>query len=377
VDETPEGTNAPPGAAAGPEAGARHGPLPAEALGEDGRLRVLIVRMSALGDVIHGLPVLHALRAAYPDAEIGWAVEDRLSAVLEGHPEIDNLHVVPRGEWDEMGWWRRWRLVRRFRTELRSYGYRVAIDLQGLAKSAYITRACGAKIRIGFAPPEGRELSHLFHTVSIVPSPRIRHISERNLSLLVPLAVRRQEPVFVLPDFEDARAGVQPFLETLGRPPAILHPGARWVNKLWPTEHFADLARRVISETGMPVVVTGAGDLERSRAEAIVRDAGEGAHLSPPLGLREFVALVRSAGLFVGGDTGPTHLAWASGVPTVGIFGPTSGARSGPLGPHTRYVDSTLGCADCRRRRCPDGTDACMRNIRPEDVFDLVAELIG
>jgi lipopolysaccharide heptosyltransferase I len=353
------------------------GGLPPGALDEAGRPRILILRLSALGDVVHGLPVLHALRKAFPDSEIGWAVDDRSSALLEGHPEITRLHVVPRSRWRELSWWRRWREFRAFRRELRSFGYTVAVDLQSLTKSSYLAKSSRARIRIGFAAPEGRELSRWFLNYQIVPSPRLKHIIEKNLSLLIPLSVRREKIEFVFPDYSDARASVLPFLQSLGGKPAVIHPGSSWPSKRWPVESFTRVAKRLVDELGMPVAVTGKGDLERSRAEAVVRGAGHGAHLAPDVGLREMAALLGEAALFVGGDTGPMQIAWGLGAPTVAVFGPTRGERNGPLAERARWIDAGLGCTGCRRRTCPDGTTACMRGVDPDAVFDLAREVLA
>ena len=355
----------------------RYQKLPPSALDEAGKPRFLIVRLSALGDVVHTLPVLHELRAAYPEAEIGWLVEDRFSDLLEGHPELTRLHVLPRVAWRELGFFRRLAAVREFSKELRGFGYTVALDVQSLAKSAYFAGKSGAPLRIGYAPPEGRELSGWFHTIRVSPGPHVKHVSERHLSLLVPLGITATEPVCVFPDLSKEVGELSELLEAAGERFFVVHAGSSWPSKQWPVDHFTAATKRIASELSMKAVLTGAGDVERSRAETVARDVGDEAMVTPDLTIRQLTALISKASLFIGGDTGPMHLAAAQGIPTVAVIGPTRGERNGPLGAHTRWTDAGLGCIGCKKRRCPDGTDACMRGVQPDEVFDLVTDVLG
>jgi heptosyltransferase-1 len=354
--------------------------LPAQgALDERGERetpRVLIVCSSGLGDVVHSLPVLHALRKTYPGAEIGWLVEDRFAGLLHGHPELTRLHVVRRREWRTLGLFGRRRARRALRAELASAGYTAAVDTEATAESARFTRWSAAATRVGFASPDGRELLRRSHTVRILPSPRLRHVAERNLSLLVPLGVRRSEPVFVFPDLGDGPEEIASFVGSVGGRYAVLHPGAAWPSRMWPVESFAELARMLAGELSLAVAVTWAGELERSRAESVASSAGMGARLAPETDLRALAALLRGAAVLVGGDSGPLHLASALGTPTVGVFGPTSGERRGPRGERARSIDAELGCADCGRRTCPYGSPNCMRSVGAAAVFELSREVV-
>lgn len=351
--------------------------------------RVLIVRLSSLGDVVHGLAVLHALRESFPDSEIGWAVEEGVSPLLVGHPELTRLHIVKRGEFRGRGLLSRFRAIKALKKELREASYTAAVDLQSLVKSALVTRLSGAPVRIGYAGKEGRPTGGFFHTCRVVPSPVQKHAVERNLSLLVPLGVstklaRRKAgsspaeggQVCVFPDLSAESARLEGFLKSVGCRPAVLHPGAVRPNKRWPLEHFAALGRMIGRKRSLPVVVTWAGDLERSWAETLVKGIGPGAHLGPQVGLRELAALLSASALFVGNDSGPMHMAWALGVPTVAVFGASSGERLGPIGKRTRWIDSRLGCVGCREKSCPFGTARCMREVAPEAVFELVLEVL-
>jgi len=351
--------------------GQARSPIPPSALDETGRLRAILVFPPSLGEAVSSLPVLSALRKAHPNAQIGIAVDEGLAPLFEGHPSLSRVHVVRRGR----GWWSRMLAGRELRSELRSEGYRASVDLDGTTASARLAARSGARVRIGFAAPEGRELSSWYYTVRIVPSPRLSHVSERRLSLLVPLGVKREEPSFVFPDLSDALSKLPQDMRD-GSRRAVLHVGAGWQSKLWPLEHFAALARRVTSELSLDVVITWSGDLERARADAVAREAPK-AQVAPGMGVRELAAFIKGSRLCVGADTGPVQLAWALGTPTVMLFGPTKVARTGPRSPRARAKSAGLGCAGCMRRRCPDGTDACMRGIRPDEVFELVKEAIS
>jgi heptosyltransferase-1 len=276
-----------------------------------------------------------------------------------------------------MGWWGMWRTFKGFGRELRSFGYEIAVDVQSLAKSAYLAKASGARVIVGYARPEGREFSNWFHTVDVLPGNDVPHVVDRNLSLLTPLGVKRAPARFVFPDFADEYEALDPYFKVLGAPPAVLQPGTNWPNKRWPVEHFGELARLLVAERALPVAVAAHGDLELSWAEAIRRASGDRVSIAPPMGVRKLAAFMSRAAVVVGCDTGPVHLAWAQGVPTVALFGPTTGSRNGPIGGHARWVDAGLGCIGCWRDRCPDRTDACMRAITPERVFDLVQDVLA
>jgi heptosyltransferase-1 len=326
---------------------------------------------------VNALPVLHALRETYPDARTGWLTEEAMAPLLRGHPELDQLHVVPRAEWKALSWWGRRRAMRSFAHELGGAGYTAAVDLHGSRSSAAFARSSGAAIRIGYAPPEGAALARRAYTFRIVPSPHVKHVAERNLSLLVPLAVRRADPVHVFPDFARARErALAKFDAPTDGGCAVFHPGASQASRQWPADSYAELARGIVSDLSLDVYLTASGDVERSRAEGVARAAGEGVRVVPDLELDELAGFIGGAALFVGGDAGPMHLASGLGVPTVGVFGPTRLERKGPRGPHARAVEAGLPCAGCSRATCTYGTDACMKKIEPGAVLALAKEAL-
>jgi len=326
----------------------------------DSAPRVLIVRLSAIGDVIHGLPVLCGLREAWPGAHLSWVVEHRAGALLEGHAALDELVPLPRGWFKSPG--EVWRLRRR----LRALRPDVTLDLQGLTKSAAVAWLSGCRRRIGFGDVKGRELSRWLNTELVHTS--AAHVIDANLQLLAPLGIHVENVRFDVPEREADARSAQATIDRLdlGHGYAVLNPGAGWPSKLWPADRFAAVARRLGRQWRLPSLVVWAGDQERAWAEAIVA-GGEGhARLAPGTSLQELAALARRAVLFVGSDTGPLHIAAAVGTPCVGLYGPMPAARNGPYGPaHIALQKATFEGPSRQRRHAPA---ALMEAITVDDV---------
>lgn len=287
---------------------------------------LVIVKLSAIGDVIHGIPVAVALKKAFPAARIGWVVEGRAADVLAGHAAIDHLFRLPRG------WSRSPAAILRLRRDLRAFGAEVTLDLQGLLKSGLAAWLSGAGRRIAHAPPEARERSWLLAT-HCVPA-TAPHVVERNCGLLAGVGLTVPQPRFDMPRWPVSRERVDQWLGAAGcgGAPALLNPGAGWPSKLWPEERFATVARGLAASHGVPTVVVWAGPAERAAAERIVAAAAGAAVLAPQTSLQDLGELCRRARLMVSSDTGPLHLAAAVGTPCVGLFGPVPAARNGPYG---------------------------------------------
>jgi lipopolysaccharide heptosyltransferase I len=329
--------------------------------------RFLIVRLGALGDVVHAIPVAAALRRAYADAKIDWLVSAKHREILDLVPVIDRRLVVnDRG--DAHGGSSLLAALR----ELRGGHYDVVLDLQGLIKSALLARSSGAPRVIGFAGRYARErFARLFYTEvfdagrgGMYDARETRHVVEINLAMLTALgltAVRAEFPI------EEVRspAAAQVAQETGGRY-VIVNPGAAWPNKRWPPERFAALAAAVRERTGRrSVVLWGPG--ERPLAEAVVAAAPAAALLSPETTIADLVALARGASLMVSGDTGPAHVASAVGTPIVGLYGPTRPSRNGPLSPQDIVVSRDAICQCHHRRRCTRDR-MCLLEIGVDEV---------
>ncbi|MBI2878375.1 MAG: lipopolysaccharide heptosyltransferase I [Candidatus Rokubacteria bacterium] len=315
-------------------------------------MRIAIVKLSSLGDVVHALPVLHALRRHLPDAHLGWIVERREQAILEGHPELDELIPV-----DTRLWRREFRRPRGARTvflkvrglvrRLAASGFDAALDLQGLWKSGIITALTRAPLRIGFAAGFCRErASALFTNRRVRPPDPAAHVVEQNLALLAPLGVPVTEVAFRLPSPPGPAAAVARSLEAEGVKPrdllVALNPGAGGDPKRWAVGAYRRVAAELAVRFGARVLLLW-GPGEEPLARAIAHGMEPPPLIPPPTSLPELVALLGRAALVVGGDTGPIHIAAALGVPTLGLYGPTSGRRNGPYGARTLTIQSPTG----------------------------------
>jgi len=325
--------------------------------------RVLIVRLSAIGDVILTMPVLNALRDQFPQAFLAWAVEDRAAPLLRGHRALDDLIVLPRRFLKSP------RMVWELYGRLRTMRFDVAIDAQGLTKSALVARLSGARWRIGFGGRWGREISPWLNSELVHPTRQ--HVIERTLELLRPLGIQAAAVRFDLPLEEAEMAAAANWVRQSGLESgfAMINPGAAWPSKLWPPERFAAVTRHLDAQWGLPSVVVWAGSAERTAAEQVVAGSNGFARLAPPTTLRELAALARLARLFIGSDTGPLHLAEAGGTPCVGLYGPWPAEETGPYGPQHVAVQraSFAGTTSHERRHAPN---SLMEAIDVESVCE-------
>jgi lipopolysaccharide heptosyltransferase I len=315
-------------------------------------VRALIVRLGALGDVVHAIPVAAALRRAFPDARIDWLVSAKHREILDLVPVVDRRLVI-NDRSDARGGTSLAGAVR----ELRRARYDVAIDLQGLIKSALLARSSGAPRVIGFASRYARErAARLFYSETHDPGrgglydPReTRHVVDINLGLLARLGVANPAREFPLDAV--ASAAADRVVDRTGGRFALLNPGAAWPNKRWPPERLAAVAVDLRERHALTSVVLW-GPSEEALAGAVVAAASGAAILSPRTSIADLVALARRAALMVSGDTGPTHIAAAVGTPLVGIYGPTRPARNGPLSPLDLAVSRDTICRCHHLRQC-------------------------
>jgi len=286
--------------------------------------RILIVRLSAIGDAIQSMPVACALRERFSQAFLAWAVESRAAALLRGHEALDQLIELPRGWLKSPGG------VWRLRRQLHALRFDVTIDVQGLTKSALLARLSGARRRIGFGNPGGRELSKWLNNERV--DPQATHVVDRYLELLEPLGIESPTVRFQVPEHETDRATAEKIIEQMRLEGgfAVINPGAGWPSKLWPLERYAAVARHLGSAWDLPALVVWAGPAEQAMAEQLATAAT--VRVAPPTTLCELAALARRAKLFIGSDTGPLHLAAAVDTPCVGLYGPWPAARHGPYG---------------------------------------------
>jgi lipopolysaccharide heptosyltransferase I len=303
-------------------------------------LRILLVRLSAFGDVIHALPI--AENASRAGATVAWLVESRYRELLEGNPNLERVFLADTRRWrhDPAGSGTR-KGLRSLVQELRAFAPDTTIDVQGLWKSAIFARAAGAPV-VGFSAGARRESSSaILSSRSVTPPPDARNIVDRNLALLsalgIPIARRAPDAAYLLARESPEAAA---FLDGQPRPYALFHPGAGRAEKSWGEEKLAAVARELARDPGLaPALSWGAGDEARVDRMAAVLP---GATRLPPLGPAGFAHVIAGAEIFVAGDTGPLHLADALGVRTLALFGPTDPDRNGPYrGTATRFDDST------------------------------------
>jgi lipopolysaccharide heptosyltransferase I len=324
-----------------------------EVAAQGAALDFLVIRLSSIGDIVHTLPAVAALGETFPASRITWVIETRYASLLDGNPYVHRLVKL-----DTLGWRKRLGSARtldealRGLKELRAVRFDTAIDFQGLIKSALLARLSGARRRVGFEKRWLRErLAGLFYTERVaVAAATGRHAIEENLALVERLGVPRPERFrFALPRSAEAERAVAERLEALGaREFIIINPGGGWIAKRWSPESYAALIRALQGE--LPILLTGSPE-EESLIRQVVGDCN-GAHASYfPSSLMEFIALARRARLFVGGDTGPLHLAAAVGTPIVGIYGPTDPARNGPFSAADRVLRARVPVNHTRRAR--------------------------
>ncbi len=340
-------------------------------------MKVLIVKLSAVGDVVHTLPVLDALRQCYPDATIGWVAHPGPAALLEGHPQLDFLFKLPRPHSvkEALG------AMREVREVLRRAGpWDVAVDFQGLTKSGVVTFLSGASRRIGFAGKACRELNWVFTNERV--NPAAQAVIEMNLELLRPLGCQATHARALLVAHAQDEEYIAHWAKQTGIGDTrffVMDAFAGWVTKRWPLDRWTRVALEIRSRYGFETLVFfGPGEEEEAAHLAeLIRSAGGRACLAPPTTLRQYVALLRRhAALFAGGDTGPMHMAAALGIPTVALFGSSDSRRNAPVFAGANFEvlqDFSQPCAGTFWRECPHHPPGhCLDGISAEAVFAAV-----
>jgi len=330
------------------------------------RPRFLITRLSAIGDCVHTMPLVAALRKKFPRAFIAWVTQNAGAQVIDGLPGLDEVVVVDRN------WMKRPSSILATRKRLRSLSIDVSIDPQSLTKSSLLGWLSGARHRIGFDKGQARELSPWLSTVRVAP--QSDHVVDRYLELLSPIGIASTDPSavqFNVPVRSQAAAAIHDFLQTTSCENfALLNPGAGWNSKLWPHERYADVARYLNAAHNLQSFVLWAGDREREWAEAIVALAPDATTLAPDTNLQELAELCRASRLFVGSDTGPLHLAAAVGTRCVSMFGPTKPSVCGP------YSVSEPNPHEALQVRFQDGTSKQRRGDDNSAMCEITVEMV-
>lgn len=321
-------------------------------------MRLLIVKLGSIGDIVHTLPALAAVRRAMPDAHISWAVEEKCAEILRDNPMIDNLievdtHSLRGGKVIEEMLIGASKQIK----NLRQFKFDVAVDFQGLWKSAMIAKLSGATQRWGFARDAQREpASRILLTGTVDVPPQI-NIVRKNLALAagaLDIDVPDADFEFPIATSDEHRAEADAIIsKNNGAKFALLNPGGGWVTKLWHAEKYGELGDVIWSELGMtPILVSAPREKDLATRAAAASRSGKLVLAEPSLkGLYE---LAKGASVFVGSDTGPMHIAVAAGAPVVGLFGPTEWWRNGSTNPDDICVErGHIDCrVDCHRRTC-------------------------
>jgi len=339
--------------------------------------RILIVKLSALGDVVHTWPAARSLRRTFPDAFIAWVVEAPFRDLVAMNPDIDEVIPLATRRWRKNPGLKSLGEARQAVARLRQLDFDTAIDFNGLIKSGVVTWLSGARERIGFHPADCRERPSAWFTNRHLPRQEPgRHVADLNLALASQAGAREAPGAPAEPHIPDASVKrIDAFLaahpELRGRPLAALNPGAGFPSKLWDAEKFARLGDRLAGELGFKVLLLhGPGELEL--AKSIAGRMQEAGLVCPPTSIPDMAALCPHLALLVSCDSGPLHLAAALGVPTVSIFGPTDPRRNGAQGPAHHAVYKELSCSFCWKRTCPLGTGECMKLVDADLVFDTI-----
>ena len=338
--------------------------------------RILIIKPSSLGDIVHALPVLAALREKYPGAHIAWLVGNSFAALLDGHPLIDEIIRFDRTRYGRM--LRDPRILREFLEfvrDIRRKRFDLVVDLQGLIRSGFLACASGAKHRIGFA--DAREAAWVFYSQRVRCPASAKHAVDRNLCVARALGLDVDNPKFPLGIRPHETVSARARLTSAAGGPidsftAIL-PAARWPTKQWRTERIAELIDR-IHDAGLPRCVLLGAPADRETADEIIADCrSDVIDLVGKTDLRELTVMIELSDRVICHDSGPMHIAAALNKPIVAIFGPTDPKRTGPYAAHARIVATPIECSPCFRRTC--WHHSCMIQLEVQTVLKQVTAL--
>lgn len=347
--------------------------------------KILIIRLSAIGDVVHVLPALRLLRSNFPKSEIAWLVEDKASDILTGHPDIDDVIVFPRRKWQREILKTNKTLntlsdILSFYKRLRRKHYDLIIDFQGNLKSGIMNLITGSEKRVGFGRGYCKEFNYLTTQYQAFPQGKKMHRIDKNLFVLNELGIKTRFQRPILPVFKPDKKYISKFINTdinPSLPIIIIHPGTSKFGsyKQWPPLNYALLADMILDTYEAKVVFTW-GPYEFGVVKEIVEKMK---HKALPAcetrSIKQLIELIRRASLFIGGDTGPLHIASILDIPVVGIYGPKDPTIYGPYNGKTIVIKKDAPCSPCRKRTCSD--PICMTLISPEDVFRGVSKLMG
>jgi len=329
--------------------------------------KILIIKPSSLGDVVHSLPFLNAIRTCFPKAEIHWVIAKGLEGLLEGHPMVNKLWIINKDKWKKIknvkGTINE---LKGLFKELKKEKFDLVLDLQGLLRSGILTSATSAPVRIGFA--EAREGSKFFYTHK-VKGGRDIHAVDRYLKIAEFLGCDITDIRFPFPLDNQSSSSIFHPSSLIPHPSegyAVIVPGARWKTKVWPSRKFGKLSTKLPI---MTVIVGSKTDIDIAN-EIVALSKGNAISLAGKTDLKELIEVIRNARFMVSNDSGPMHIAAALGIPVFAIFGPTDPLRTGPYGEGHTVIREDIPCAPCFKRTCNDVR--CMNSLSVEKVYEII-----
>ncbi|MDD5454612.1 MAG: lipopolysaccharide heptosyltransferase II [Candidatus Ratteibacteria bacterium] len=327
--------------------------------------RMLILKPSAMGDIVHTLPLLVSLKKSFPNRYIAWGVKEKFADLLTKNPYLDELII-----WKERGFWR-------FAKDIRDRGFDIVLDLQGLFRTGLVAYLSKAPQRWGFLKEETKE-NQLFFLNIRVPTPS-ENIVEKYLDFAehlqaeriieFPIAEKDYAKEYIAQFFQ--RTDISPDDKLIG-----LIQNTGWQNKTWKAERFAQLGRLINTKKNWKVMlIWGIGEAEKAKAQKINEMAAGKLLIAPATTIAQLVSLLKRCSMVIGGDTGPLHLATALGLPVIGLYGPTPPSRNGPYSEKSEVVYHNLPCSPCWKRMCISKNNTCMDSIQVDEVMQKIENL--
>ena len=342
-------------------------------LAEYSARRIAILKPSALGDIVHALPVLSALRSRYPLSHITWVVNRSFEPLLIGNPDLDATLSIDRGGF-RGGLWHMADMVSSLASKLRHGRFDLVVDLQGLLRTGLMAGFTGAMRKVGLST--AREGSHLFYTDTIAsPNLQESHAVDRLWRVAEAFGVGDQPKRFPIAVQPIANEWVESQLQKCARPWIVVAAGARWLTKRWPPEHFAELVNRAQSKFGGTAIVVGTRDEQDIGLQLSAKVAGPVKDFSGLTSLSQLIAILSKADVMLANDTGPLHVATALGRPVVSPYTCTSVRLHGPYGVERGPVESAIWCQGSYRKKC-DRME-CMSELQPDRLWYFLHEVLA
>lgn len=327
--------------------------------------RILILKPSALGDIVHTLPLLVSLKKSFPNRYIAWGVKEKFADLLVKNPYLDEVII-----WKERGFWK-------FAKDIRDRRFDVVLELQGLFRTGLIAYLSKAPQRWGFLKEETKE-NQLFFLNIRVPTPSV-NIVEKYLDFAEHLQAERITE-FPIGEKELAKEYIAQYFQRTNILPGekliALIQGTGWENKTWKAERFAQLGRLLNAKKNWKVMlIWGVGEAEKEKAYKINKMAADRLIIAPATTIFQLISLLKRCSMAIGGDTGPLHLAAALGLPVVGLYGPTPPSRNGPFTEKAEIIYHNPPCSPCWKRTCKNKKNECMDSIQVEEVMKAIENL--